>query len=55
MFQGGLILWCTNGPKSFVSGSTHVLAEMDRNLWVMPKSIQCVLFTILSYLAAVCH
>ena len=33
---GRSISWCTNGLKSYVGGSPHVLAEMERNLWVMP-------------------
>ena len=37
-FIGRLISWCTNGPKSYVGGSPHVLAEMERNLWVIRQT-----------------
>ena len=38
-FVGRLISWCTNGPKSYVGGSPHVLAEMERNLWVIRQTL----------------
>ena len=49
-FEGRLISWCTNGPKSSVGGSTHVLAEMERNLWMMFKNKSIISPIVLFYI-----